>query len=318
MLARRTALAVAGIAVLGCLAGCTSVAGTTGPEHVPPSMSASKELGDFDTIQPCGMVDLKGLPPAMKAEFAPADSFDSCTLHVDSAGARIRVDVGELISKPDDVTESGLESLPSGLQLDKGSPQQGSCAAWLKFAKGIEMSVVAYANDGDGTVDLCTTAATVARNVSGVLAKGPVPHRTYPDNSLATVDPCVLVYADDMDSLGYIGGQNYPAHHECDWVGSRQDNVGLYVHLTFIVGPAPDAHADGGTATQIGGRPSVTISATDGATVECRIDTPGVAFGGAQSNLYEIAEVHVSYRTTDAACQAATALATVVWPKLPS
>lgn len=322
MAARRIALAGAGLVVLGCLTGCARVvAGTPMPGAAPSAMSANKELGDFDTIQPCSMVDVEGLPSDLGAESEPADSFDACALRVDSAGAAIHVEVGALVYDEDEAGETGPEALPSGLRLYTGALDQDSCTAYLKFSEGIEMTSVAYANDGDGTTNLCTTAAAVARNVSGVLARGPVPHRSYPANSFAAVDPCTLLTGDTIASLGFSGDDRpYPAHHECDWVGSGQPNNGLSAYVSFIVGPPPDAQADGGTAAQIGGRPSVTISTTDDTAAQCWIDTPGPAFGAAQSNLYEIAEVYVSddNQSTDTACQVGTALATAIWPKLPS
>ncbi|HJP76043.1 MAG TPA: hypothetical protein VJ914_17370 [Pseudonocardiaceae bacterium] len=319
MSARRMALTVACLAALGFLTGCAgSDPGT--PDPPKASMSAHKELGDFTTIQPCAMVDIKRLPADLKAALEPVDTLDSCALRVDSTGTPIRVEVGELTYADVDNAdvENKPEALPSGLQLYVGSAQQGTCAAYLRFADHIDLTSVAYATDGTGT--LCATAAAVARNVAGVLAKGPVPHRTYPANSFATVDPCGLVYADDYSSLGYVDENNrFPARHECDWIGNQSATNSLTVRLIFIAGPAPDAQALGGTASQIGGRPSVTTSTTVGAAAECRIDTAGPALGATQSKLYEIAQIHVTYdnHTTGDACQAGTALADVVWLKLP-
>lgn len=322
MAARRMALAVAGLAALGCLSGCArAIAGVAVAAPAPAAMSASKELGDFDTIQPCGMVDVAGLPSDLQAETEPADSLDACALRVDSAGAPIHVEVGSLVYDEDEAGETGPEALPSGLQLYTGDVQQGACTAYLKFSESIEMTSVAYANDGDGTANLCTTATAVARNVSGVLARGPVPHRSYPPNSFATVDPCTLLTSDTLSTLGFTAdNRQYPAHHECDWAGSGPDNDGLSGDVTFIVGPSPNAQADGGDAVTIAGRPSVTISTTEDTAAECWIDTAGPPFGGAQSNLVEIAEVYISddNQSTDTACQVGTALATAIWPKLPS
>jgi hypothetical protein len=322
---RSLVLAVAALGLLGCVTGCTrAIAGVGIPGSRPAAgvMSAATELGDFDTIQPCSMVDVEGLPADLQAEPEAADSFDSCSLQVDSAGATIQLDVGELVYDTDDTGETGPEALPSGLRLYTGTVQQGSCSAYLKFAEGIEMTSIAYANDGDGTADLCTTAATVARNVSGVLARGPVPHRSFPRNSFAGMDPCRLL---DKGTLGPLGldadqYQSYPAHHECEWTGYDQNDNSLTTYVSFIVGPPPVAQAGVSNAVQISGRSSITISTTEDTAAECWIDTAGQAFGGSQQNLVEIAEVYVSYdnQSTDSACQAGTSLATVIWPELPS
>jgi hypothetical protein len=183
------------------------------------------------------------------------------------------------------------------------------------------MTSVAYANDGDGTADLCTTAAAVARNVSGVLGRGPVPHSGFPQNSFARIDPCPLLTDDTLAPLGFEANDHtsYPAHHECDWTGGVENDDVLSAYLSFVVGPPPVAEPNVSTASQIGGRPSVTISTTDDSAAECSIDTAGPAFG-AQQGLVEIAEVYISdaNQSTDTACQVGTTLATAIWPKLPS
>lgn len=324
---RPPALALVALGMLGYLTGCTqlvdgvAVPGSSSAPSAPPAMSARTELGDFGTIQPCAMVDVAALPSDLDAELEPPDSFDACSLRVNSAGEAIQLDVGALVYDQDDTGETGPQRLPSGLQLYLGSVQEQSCAAYLKFADGIELTSVAYANDGDGTTNLCTAAAAVARDVSGVLAKGPVPHRGYPAGSFATVDPCPLLTDDTLGPLGFHAAnhQTYPAHHECDWNNGLQNNDALSASLSFIVGPRPAATPNGSTQEQqIGGRSSVLISTTDDSAAECWIDTAGAPFG-AQSNLVEIAEIYLSDadQSTDTACQAATTLAAAVWPKLP-
>ena len=320
---RPPALALVALGLLGCLTGCArAIDGVAVPasSSVPSAMSASKELGDFGTIQPCALVDIPTLPADLQAELEPPDSFDACSLRVNSAGAAIQLDVGALVYDDDDADDTGPQHLPSGLQLYIGSVQEQSCSAYLKFAENIELTSVAYANDGDGTADLCTTAAEVARNVSTVLAKGPVQHRTYPAASFANVDPCPLLTDDTLVPLGFKAADHdaYPAHHECDWNDGLQNNDVLSASLSFIVGPAPAAAPNGGTAEQIAGRSSVLISTTDDSAAECWIDTAGPPFG-AQSNLVEIAEIYLSDadQSTDTACQVGTTLAAAVWPKLP-
>jgi hypothetical protein len=321
---RPPVLALVVLGLLGCLTGCArAIDGVAipGSSSAPAAMSASKELGDFGTIQPCAMVDVATLPSDLQAELEPADSFDACSLRVNSAGAAIQLDVGALVYDQDDTGETGPQHLPGGLQLYIGSVQEQSCTAYVKFADGVELTSVAYANDGDGTADLCTTAAAVARDVSGVLAKGPVPHRGYPASSLANVDPCPLLTDDTLTPLGFKAADHdaYPAHHECDWNDGLQNNDVLSASLSFIVGPAPTAAPNGGTQEQIGGRASILISTTDDSAAECWIDTAGPPFG-AQSNLVEIAEIYLSDadQSTDTACQVGTTLAAEVWPKLPS
>lgn len=312
------------LGLLGGLTGCTRVIAGYALPATPMAgvpMSASHELGDYSTIDPCPMVDTEGLPTDLAAEIEPTDAFDYCALRVDSAGAPAEVDVGGLIYDQDDSDETGPQALPSGLKLYIGSVQQDSCAAYLKFAEAIEMTSVAYASDGGDTSGLCTTAATVARNVSGVLARGPVPHRSLPANSFARIDPCRTLTHDTLDPLGLnsTSTRTYPAHHECDWNNGVDFNGPLTVHLALRVGPPPAPQQNVGTETQIGGRDSVEYVETDGSAAECWIDTGGPVFG-AQQNLVEIAEVYVSddNTSTDAACQVGTTLAAAVWPKLPS
>ena len=316
--------ALVALGLLVCLPGCArTVDGVAAPvaSSAPPAMSAATVLGEFGTIQPCAMVDVASLPTSLAARLEPADSFDACSLRVDSAGATIQLDVGSLAYDQDDTGATGPQRLPSGLQLYVGTVQEQSCTAYLKFAEGIELTSVAYADDGDGTADLCTTAATVARDVSGVLAKGPVAHRRYPAGSFAAVDPCPLLTDETLRPLGFSAAdhQAYPAHHECDWNDGLENNDVLSASLSFVVGPAPTADPDGGTEVTIAGRSSVQDSTTDDSAAECWIDTPGQPFG-ARSNLVEIAEIYISDadQSTDTACQVGSTLAAAVWPKLPS
>lgn len=322
MAIRFPAFALVALGLAGCLTGCArGIAGTPvpGAPGVAAPMSASKELGDFSTIDPCRMIDVQGLPANLRAEPEPAESLDYCALHVNSGGTNIQLDVGALIYDKDDSDEIGPQSLPSGLALYTGKLQDTSCTAYLKFSEAIEMTSVAYANDGDGTSDLCTTAATVARNVSGVLAKGPVRHRGFPANSFAKIDPCTLVDSATLTPLGLnsAGKKAYPARHECDWESGGGNDLSIY--LTFIVGPPPVAQANVSTEEQISGRSSVEFSTTDDSAAECWINTGGAAFG-AQQNLVEIAEVYVNETnvSADTACQLGTTLATAVWPKIPT
>jgi hypothetical protein len=321
---RPAALALAALGLLGCLTGCARAVdglAVPDPSSAAPAMSAAKELGDYRTIQPCAMVDVPALPSDLAARAEPPDSFDACSLRVDSAGEVIQLDVGALAYDQDDTGETGPQRLPSGLQLYTGTVQEQSCTAYLKFAEGIELTSIAYANDGDGTANLCTSAATVARNVSGVLAKGPVQHRGYPGNSLANVDPCPLLTDETLHPLGFSAAdhQAYPARHECDWNDGLQNNDVLSAYLSFIVGPVPAATPNGGTEVTIAGRNSIQTSTTDDSAAECWIDTAGAPFGG-QPNLVEIAEIYISDadQSTDTACQVATTVATAVWSKLPS
>ena len=322
MALRFPALALVALGLAGCLVGCAKgIPGTPvpGAPGVAAPMSASRELGEFSTIDPCGVIDVEGLPTNLRAEPEPAESLDYCALQVSSGGANIQLDVGGLIYDQDNSDEIGPQALPSGLALYTGKLQDTSCTAYLKFSEAIEMTSVAYANDGDGTADLCTTAATVARNVSGVLGRGPVRHRGFPSNSFATVDPCTLVSADTLAPLGLdpAGKKAYPARHECDWQSGGADDLSIY--LTFIVGPPPAPQANVSTAEPISGRSSVVFSTTDNSAAECWIDTGGVAFGVRQ-NLVEIAEVYVNDTnvSADTACQVGTTVATAVWPKLPT
>lgn len=323
MATRFPALLLVALGLAGCLTGCArSIAGTAVPGGplVAAPMSASRELGDYSTIDPCGVLDVAGLPADLQAEPQPAESLDYCALQVNSGGATIPVDVGALVYDTGDTDETGPQPLPSGLVLYTGRLQDTSCSAYLKFSEAIEMTAVAYANDGDGTGDLCTTATTVARDVSSVLARGPVPHRSFPNNSFARLDPCTLVNADVLTPLGLGSAdkKDYPAHHECDWESGVGGGGDLSVDLTFVVGPPPLPQVNVSTAARISGRASVVFSTTDDSAAECWIDTGGPAFG-AQQNLVEIAEVYVNDTnvSADTACQVGTTLATAVWLKLP-
>jgi hypothetical protein len=110
---------------------------------------------------------------------------------------------------------------------------------------------------------------------------------------------------------------DYPAKHECIWVTHGVATV----RLLFSAGPEPTPYGEGSTASDIGGRPSVTYPVPDGEESSyCIVDSEHVPFTSpGQEDLVEIASVWVDMEIgqVDAACAAATALASEVWPKLP-
>jgi hypothetical protein len=308
------------VAVALSLTGCARIVDGMPLAAAPalaPSMGASTELGDYNTVDPCSMVDIEGLPTDLQAQLAPAESLDYCSLEIDSAGNDAEVDVGELLFHADD-DAGDPDPLPSGLSLYTGTldPDDGSCTADLEFADGVDLASTAYDDDeGNGTDALCTAAAEVARNVSGVLARGPVTHRRFPANSFGTLDPCTMLNQAALDTVPVGNPTPYPAHHECDW----GDADSLSVSLTFIVGPPPAAQQDA-TASQIAGRNSVTYSDTHDSEAECWIDTGGVPFASSDQDLVEIAEIFVGDpgQSTDQACAVGTTVANIVWPELPA
>jgi len=307
------------VALALCLTGCaTIVVGTpvSGAAAAARPMSAARELGDFSTIDPCSIVDTEGLPTDLAAQSEPEQSLDYCALHVTSGGGAAEAEVGALIFQGPDAGTP--ESLPSGLWLYPGTVEQGSCSAYLKFHEGIEMTSTVYSTDGTGSSALCRSADELARNVSGVLARGPVTHRSFPAKSLGALNPCTFL---DQATLAAAGVDTYPtrypAHHECDWTSSDGN---LAVSLTFIVGLPPVAQQNVSTAAQIAGRNSVLYSSTNSGAADCWIDTGGMPFSAGGPNLVEIAEIYVTdqNQTTDQACSVGTTLATAAWPALPS
>jgi hypothetical protein len=218
----------------------------------------------------------------------------------------------DLNSKPSTATGSGTRVV----SYETGSHY---CNQLFVLPEGITMSVNAAQYDGTEP-RLCDMVTAGMQRAVQVFAIGPVRHRELAANSLGRLDPCLLVPAEALAAvpgIASVAAKSYPARHGCAW--TAQD--GTRMPVMFTVGPPPRPAADGSSESSIAGRSSVRSPAPDaGNYVFCGVQAAHIPFSAkGQTGLVEIAAVSVRMPRgrVDAACTAADAVATAVWPKLP-
>jgi hypothetical protein len=167
-------------------------------------------------------------------------------------------------------------------------------------------------------------AAGTAKVVEVVLA-GKVEHRSPAPDSLVSLDPCDLVADETVTALpGFAEAQRVrsPGRHRCLWrTPGRADNR-MTISVTFAVEPPPeslDYSSLGASAEPIAGRPSVTIPLGTG----CNVETGHIPFTEAAGATDIVETVAVSTDVPpdlrdSADCAGAVAVATALWPRLPS
>jgi hypothetical protein len=344
-----TARAAVAFAATLLLAGCTStVAGSPAAGQAPPSsrpsappltrpsttttsrpaqVTAKDALGDLTTVEACSLTDTSVFSTFGSAALGVPDGFDSCTVEVTvGADQKVEVYLGDLdaVGQVADLPSKKSVSLPGGLTVVDYISDPDYCEKLLIFPDGIALSVTAEAFDG-APPTLCDTASAAVDKVVAVVRAGKVGHHSYPARSLSGLDPCELMPAGAIAAVPGLGSAKpraYPAQHSCLWrAGDASTNP--TVRVVFAPGTAPDATQPGVTQSAIGGRPTVlTPTPEAGANAYCGADTAGAAYqlSGYSGPLVEVATVYVRMQSgqVDAACQAATALATALWPKLPA
>jgi hypothetical protein len=319
------------VGVLGTLlvTGCAntiggsavSPPGATRPSQAAGKASAADLLGPFTSIDPCSLTD-----PAVFARFGTAklgvlDSLDECLIEVTtSAPDPVVVYVGSLdhVDALPDYRGKRATDLPGGLTLVDYEDDQTYCSKLLAFTDGITLTVSATLYDGTAT-NLCDLVRAGLDKVVEVVRDKKVQHRTFAPNSLAAIDPCATVdraVLAAVPGLGDVEPKVYPGKHNCLWAGSDAVS-GPRLRVMFAVGIPPTPTGEGATAPAIAGRGSVVSpSPNAGSNVYCFVETAHIPFQPGVSEK-ALVSVRLAKGQLDAACAAATAVASAVWPKLP-
>lgn len=331
-----TPFLLAFVLVSGC---ATAISGTprtpagAGADSRPRSSSSSSAkpsegtaagmLGELTTIDPCSLTDTRKLASFGNAEPGVPDSLDDCLIEVKtSAPEPVELYVGGLDRTESwpDINVKPATDRQHGLKVVEYDSDSTYCNHLLVFADGITLSVNAAVYEGEEP-KLCDIVQAAMNTVVDVLGGGDVKHRSFARNSLGRVDPCGLVPVTALAAvpgLGSVRPKDYPAQHGCAW--TAPDNS-VRLRIMFTAGEPPKPTGDGAKEATVAGRASV-LSPTPraGSYVFCAQQTGHIPFrAGGQSGLVEIAAVFVRMKEgqLDAACKAATDVATAVWPKLP-
>ncbi|MPZ82932.1 MAG: DUF3558 domain-containing protein [Actinophytocola sp.] len=326
--------AVLAVAVLGvsALAGCSArvggepVAATTISE--PPEPTAENVLGDLSTIDPCSLTDPEAFESFGTTELATPESLDYCAISIEpSADVQVIISVGLLgeLSDTPELESKKSDELDNGLYTARRDDSPGFCSQALVFVDEITLDVGSSTYQGDSP-DTCPMVEAGMAKVLEVIDENGVKHREPEPDSLVSVDPCALVDDETVTALpGFAAAKRreYPAHHQCYWETSS-DESRLSVRLVFGAGPQPTTWAPtGANSDPIAGRPSVTNPFPEaGTSAFCSVDSGHIPFEEVDvtEDIVELASVFVRTPTgqVDAGCQAAVAVATKVWPRLPT
>jgi hypothetical protein len=320
------------------MAGCTKEIGgdPTGQAAPPRSTSSAPAepgadgtstslLGEFHTVDSCSLTDPAEFAGFGTSKFGVLDSLDECLVEIatDNPEEPISVYVGNLdhVEAFPDIRGKKSKDVADGLKVVEYESESTYCSQILVFPDGVTMTVSAAPYRGE-EAKLCDLVTTGMGKAVRVIEDGQVRHRTYPSNSLATVDPCVLVPREALaavPNLGSVFPKSYPAKHNCLWASEDAVN-GPRLRVMIVAGTPPKATGTGSSELPIAGRATVlSQSSTAGSNVYCFAETGHVAL---QDQPGVVEKVFVSVRLpkgqSDAVCRAANDVANLVWPRLPA
>lgn len=292
----------------------------------PAELTSEVALGDLTTMDPCSLTDPEVFDELGSAGFTTPESLDYCTISLDTSdGGEVYVYIGSLgvESAIPDLDDNRVRDLDSGMWIGQQEDDSAFCAQLLVFPDGVTMQVAASVYKG--SPETCPMVeAGMDKAVEVILAEG-VEHRDPDADSLLSIDPCDLIDDDDITKLPLFEDATqpgeYPGRHTCYW--ELPDDFDTSIRVEFSAGPEPSAYKDGANENPIAGRPSATNPYPDfGAISFCAAETGHLPFEevAGQDDMVEIAAVYVRVPTgqVNAGCQAAVAVAQVVWPELPS
>ena len=323
-------LAVLAVLATVVLAGCSTRVGgepVAAAGQVPEEATAENVLGDLTTVDPCSLTDPDVFTTFGSADFAPPESLDYCAIAVEpSADVRVLVTVGLLdrLESTPDLAGKKIEEFEDGTYTARRDSSPGFCSQALVFVDEVTLEVGTSTYEGTSP-DTCPMVEAAMVKVLEVIENEEVAHREPVTDSLIALDPCSLVEDEAILALpGFEAAKrrDYPGHHQCYWETATDDNR-LSVRLVFGAGLTPTKWAAEGNSNPIAGRPTVTNLVPDAGTASfCTIDTGHLPYEevAGQSGMVELASVFVRMPKGQihVGCQAAVAVASAVWPQLPT
>jgi hypothetical protein len=318
--------------VVALLTGCTArIGGRPVAEEgvsIEEPATAVDALGELTTIDPCSLTDPEVFSPFGTAELATPEALDYCVVSVvPASGTEVTIMVGQLsrLSDRPELAGQKLDDVSAELYTVRISDDPSFCSQGVAFADDdLLLEVSSSVLSGTPTTGCEMVAAGVEQVVATIEDDG-VEHRSPEPNSLITVDPCDLVDDATITALpGFAAAtrRDDPGGHQCYWSTSAGDER-LSLALNFAVGTPPSATSDGSNSDPIAGRPTVSNRFTNvGSAAFCTEETGHIPFTEVadEPGLVEVATVFVRVPAAqlESACQAAKAVATLVWPQLPA
>lgn len=302
------------IAVLCCLFLVTACA-TPGPSATPPptterdeALTAAAALGEYTSLDYCGLVDQGKVIGDGNAVKPPVSSFEYCHLEFVEGANRYVVTTGPITSgqDPNNQPYEYAGVLPEGVSVQQSTfNATTTCTRLLTFADGIRLPIVVTSDNTDPSdqATRCRKAdATVGGAVAAITAQK-VGRLNFDQRSWGRVAPCALLEQYELDAAA--GPETKPAPalsgHSC-----------IRGKISFALSVGGDTTP--GATEALGGRQAQV--ATSGAF--CQVTThrpiPGTPDRVEQAML---TVVGVDGEAGDATCAAARQVAVAVYPKLP-
>lgn len=323
------AVLVAVLAVSGCstrLGGVAAPATTVeaDAEESSGANTAADLLGDLWELDPCSLTGPEVFGAFGDAEWGLVDSLDYCAVDLSlDGGGTVLLTVGQLDDLTENPNAAAVEELEGGLRIAQPSDDATLCTLLLVFTDNVTLEVTGAVAEGEAP-RLCAMVRSGMDEVVRIIEAGEVGQRDPPDKSLQPIDPCELLTDEAVAAQsGMSGSERYepPGRHVCRWSASPGPEA-MSVRVVFNAGVPPSASEPGAAVRQIGGRETVVTPVPQlGSVSYCLVDAPHLEFSSpAGDGLVEIASVRVRAAAgqVDLACEVATALATEVWPLLPT
>lgn len=316
-------LAVALVSACTARVGGVPAADPAVPE-VPDEFTAEYAFDDLTTVAPCSLTDPEAFADFGTPEFATPESFDYCTIRVNTDGeADVLISVGAfgVLSAQPELEGKRVKDVEPDLWVGQQNEDPSFCSQLLVFPDGVTMQVAGSVYDG--SADTCPMVEAGMDHAIDVILDRDVEHRDPGDDSLVTLDPCELVDDDDLVEVPGLAGvsrpDRYPGEHTCFW--EQSPGSPLTVRVEFGAGAEPAVYGDA-TEGLVGGRQTVTSKYRKVAENDyCAVETGHIPFDEIEGEeAVEKASVYVRMPTgqVDAACTAAVAVAEMVWAELPS
>jgi hypothetical protein len=280
---------------------------------------------DLTRIAPCSLTEPDVFAEFGDVEFAPPESLDYCAIKVDTPdGANVVMSVGSLgtLDALPELRGKRVKEVEKGLWVGQQDDDESFCSQLLVFPDDVTLQV--QASVYEGATNTCPMVEAGMDRVIEVVLAGDAEQRDPPADSLQTLDPCDTIDDGQVTAIGGLTGaarpHEYPGEHTCYWeVPGATSRIS--VRLMFSAGVEPEVYQTGGNANPVAGRPTVTNpypSLGDGSF--CAVETGHIPFDEIDDEkAVELAGVFVRMPAgqVDAACAAAVAVATIVWPELP-
>lgn len=315
----RSAVLVLLVATL--IAGCGTA--SQHRESPQPQGISSAALKDPRTVDPCGFAAPTEFRKFGEVSNAGTVSLDYCLLHIQTGdGALIQVALGELGKVTSKQDFRGDPVLPLGkLQVVHNARIPGHCARQVLLSDHVTVGVRVTQLSGKQGTALCSVADIGARAISDTITANRVRHRQFPPNSLAFVDPCMVVDQSTVDGVAGLRdtrGQGSPSAHRCQW--GKASAKANRVRLVHTAGEPPVVRHGTSVEEHIAGRRTVfNVIGGNPATPLCSAETPHVPFTSSESKQVEVAMIVVALPGKDgiSACEVARGIAARTWPHLP-